>query len=126
MVKLLAVVLVVTPLPKFQERLVIVPEEVSVKVTASGTGPLVGVAEKDAAGTTTWPQQTWARMLTVSRYQPVPPLLLSVPARHLNWTCWPAAEAGRLTRPVMKPLELPLQAERPPKGLLNELLRLAV
>src|SRR5258708_37181234 len=44
--------LVIAPSPKLQLRLVIVPVEVSVNVTANGAGPLVGAAEKLAAGTT--------------------------------------------------------------------------
>src|SRR5258706_13455142 len=42
----------IPPSPKLQNRLVIVPVEVSVNVTVSGTAPLVGVAVKLAAGTT--------------------------------------------------------------------------
>ena len=51
-VRILAVVLVVDPSPKFQERFKIVPVEVSVNVTTSGHEPLVGVAEKLATGAT--------------------------------------------------------------------------
>src|SRR6266436_720609 len=46
-----AEVLVVEPSPKSQERLVIVPVELSVKTTARGLRPLVGMPEKLAAGT---------------------------------------------------------------------------
>ena len=42
---------VVVPSPKFQNRLVIVPVELSVKVTDSGLSPLVGVAVKAETGT---------------------------------------------------------------------------
>ena len=49
-VKLVAVVLVVEPSPKSQKRLVIVPVELSVKVTTKGSKPAVGLAEKCAAG----------------------------------------------------------------------------
>src|ERR1035437_2070660 len=48
---LVAVVLVVFPSPKSQNRLVIVPLELSVNVTASGAAPLVGVPVKLATGT---------------------------------------------------------------------------
>ncbi len=43
-------VFVVVPSPKFQKRFVIVPIEVSVKVTSNGTNPLVGVPVKPATG----------------------------------------------------------------------------
>ena len=43
--------LVVPPSPKFQNRLVIDPAEVSVNVTASGIVPLTGAAVKAAVGT---------------------------------------------------------------------------
>src|SRR5436309_3728673 len=43
--------LVVMPSPKSQNRLVIVPVELSVKLTVSGLRPLVGLAVKAAAGT---------------------------------------------------------------------------
>src|SRR5947209_4710171 len=49
-VKVVAVVLVVEPSPKSQNRLVIVPVELSVKVTVRGITPLVGVAAKLATG----------------------------------------------------------------------------
>src|SRR5215831_2582397 len=45
-VKFVAVVLVVIPFPKSQNRFVIVPVEKSLKLTVSGAWPLVGVAEK--------------------------------------------------------------------------------
>jgi hypothetical protein len=38
------------PSPKFQERLVTVPVDVSVRVTGSGAVPLVGLAVKLATG----------------------------------------------------------------------------
>ena len=47
-----AVVFDTAPSPKLQERLVIVPVEVSVKVTVSGFRPATGVPVKLAAGTT--------------------------------------------------------------------------
>src|ERR1017187_2465427 len=40
----------VPPSPKSQNRLVIVPVELSVNVTDKGTAPLVGFAPNDAAG----------------------------------------------------------------------------
>ena len=43
----------VLPLPKFQAHVVMLPVEVSVKVTAKGAGPLVGVALKAATGLAT-------------------------------------------------------------------------
>src|SRR5205809_3836134 len=46
----MVVVLVLAPSPKLQLRLVIVPAEVSVKVTTNGTTPLVGLAVKLACG----------------------------------------------------------------------------
>src|SRR5712671_5265727 len=49
--KLVSVVLLVAPSPKFQKRLVIVPVEESVNATARGATPLVGVPEKAATGT---------------------------------------------------------------------------
>src|ERR1051325_2811915 len=50
-VKLVAVVLVVEPSPKSQKRLVMVPVELSVKLTVRGETPLVGLAMKPADGT---------------------------------------------------------------------------
>ena len=50
--KEVAEVLVVEPSPKSQNRLVMVPEEESVKVTVKGLRPLVGVALKAAMGMT--------------------------------------------------------------------------
>ena len=44
--------LVTAPSPKLQNRVLIVPVEVSVKVTTNGATPLVTSAEKAAAGTT--------------------------------------------------------------------------
>src|SRR5258705_14024606 len=49
--RLVADVFNVTPSPKFQNRPVIVPVEVSVNVTFSGVTPLVGDAVKFAEGT---------------------------------------------------------------------------
>jgi hypothetical protein len=45
-------VFVVEASPKFQKRLVIVPVELSVKVTVKGFNPLVGLATKSATGIT--------------------------------------------------------------------------
>src|SRR3989442_11440961 len=50
--KVVAVVLVVELSPKSQNRLVIVPLELSVKLTVSGLSPLVGLPLKLAAGAT--------------------------------------------------------------------------
>src|SRR5437867_2252836 len=50
--KLVAVVLVVELSPKSQNRLVMVPLELSVKLTVSGLRPLVGLPLKPAAGAT--------------------------------------------------------------------------
>src|SRR5713101_3833320 len=50
--KVVAVVLVVELSPKSQNRLVMVPLELSVKLTVSGLGPLVGLPLKLAAGAT--------------------------------------------------------------------------
>src|SRR2546422_559371 len=50
-VRLDALVFVVEPSPKSQKRFVIVPVELSVKVTVSGLRPAVGLAVKLAAGT---------------------------------------------------------------------------
>src|ERR1051326_606752 len=46
----MAEVFVVEPSPKFQNRLVIVPSELSVKFTVSGLRPMLGVPLKFAAG----------------------------------------------------------------------------
>src|SRR5438445_5562224 len=51
-VRFVAAVLVVVPSPKSQKRLVIVPVELSVKLTASGRSPLVGLPAKLAVGPT--------------------------------------------------------------------------
>src|SRR5882724_3802918 len=45
-------VLVVEPSPKSQKRLLIVPVEVSVKLTVNGLRPLIGLPVKPAIGTT--------------------------------------------------------------------------
>src|SRR6266850_1227188 len=50
-VRLVMVVLVVAPSPKSQRRLVIVPVELSAKVTVKGLRPLVGLPTNDATGT---------------------------------------------------------------------------
>src|SRR2546430_14191203 len=50
--KVVAVVLVVELSPKSQNRLVMVPVELSVKLTVSGLSPLVGLPLKLAAGAT--------------------------------------------------------------------------
>src|SRR6266403_1534847 len=50
--KVVAVVLVVELSPKSQNRLVMVPLELSVKLTVSGLSPLVGLPLKLAAGAT--------------------------------------------------------------------------
>ena len=50
--KEVAIVFVVIPSPKFQNRFVIVPVELSVKVTVSGFNPLTGTPVKLAEGTT--------------------------------------------------------------------------
>src|SRR6266566_3638783 len=50
--KVVAVVLVVELSPKSQNRLVMVPPELSVKLTVSGLSPLVGLPLKLAAGVT--------------------------------------------------------------------------
>jgi hypothetical protein len=46
-------------------------------------------------------------------------LLESLPIRQRRTIIWPAAEAGRFTTVVMKPSDEPLQAARPPSGLLS-------
>ena len=50
---------VVEPSPKLQKRFVIVPVELSVKVTVSGFKPLVGLPTKLALGTTAPVPVTW-------------------------------------------------------------------
>ena len=50
--RMLAVVLMVAPSPKFQKRFVSVPVDVSVNVTVNGHAPKVGVASKLATGAT--------------------------------------------------------------------------
>ena len=49
-VRVVLKVFVVVPSPKSQNRLVIVPVEVSVKVTVNGLTPLVGLPVKEATG----------------------------------------------------------------------------
>src|SRR5215510_8528340 len=96
----MAVVLVVLPSPKSQNLLVIVPVELSVKVTVRGLMPLVGVAAKLALGRDA---AAPVRVLVL-----LPPLLVKVmtlvklPALvGLKLTCtrpvWPAA---RLIEPL--------------------------
>ena len=56
-------------------------------------------------------------ILIESMRQPLPPMASSVPRRQRRTTFCPAADGGRLTLDVMKPLfELPVQARRPARG----------
>jgi hypothetical protein len=56
-------------------------------------------------------------MASESMRQPCAPMLESLPSRQRRTTLCPAADAGRITVVVMKPLfELPVQARRPDSG----------
>ena len=114
---LVAVVFEVTPLPKLQNRFVIVPLEASVKITASGDAPLVGDAVNEATGGVISPQQDRAVTDIVSTYQPLEPTLLSEAQRQRSWTVCPEADGGSNNDVVMKPPEFPLQQRRPASGL---------
>src|ERR1700716_845822 len=92
--KLVRAVLVVEPSPKSQKRLVIVPVELSVKLTLRGLRPLVGLPVKLAVGTTAPVPVTVLVLL--------PPLLvktttlLKLPALAglkvtCTWPVWPGA-----------------------------------
>src|SRR4051794_15493883 len=110
MVKLVASVLVVAPLPKLQNRFVIVPVEASRKVTVRGGVPLVGEPVNEAKGGARVPQQVREIIATESRNQPLSATLASAPQSHLNCTDCPVAEGGRLTRVVTNPPEAPVHA----------------
>src|SRR6185436_10676928 len=71
-------------------------------------------------------QQTRPLTPTASMRQPLRPLPLSVPQRQRNCTLCPLAEGGKLTTVVTKPAEVPLQARRPPSGLLKLVLIVCV
>ena len=58
-------------------------------------------------------------MKMLSMRQPKLGTLLSLPMRQRRLMLWPTAAAGRFTTDVIKPLELPLHAERPAMGLLK-------
>src|SRR6266478_6303689 len=87
--KVVAVVLVVELSPKSQNRLVMVPLELSVKLTVSGLSPLVGLPLKLAAGATA-PVPVRALVL--------PPLLLLTTTTLLKLAALPGAK--RTTRLV--------------------------
>src|SRR2546423_7490125 len=110
MLIVVAVVFEVFPLPKFQNRFVIVPAEVSLKVTVSGGVPLVGAPLNNAIGGASVPQQVGETNAIESINQPVLPMLASHPARHFRRIGRAFAEEGKLTRVVMNPEELPVQA----------------
>ena len=83
------VALVVAPSPKSQNRLVVVPDEPSVKVTVKGTTPEVGPAVKAATGTAAaWP---------LTRLVAPPPLLVNTSALVKA----PAATGLNLTRTLV-------------------------
>src|SRR6266702_1542374 len=94
--KVVAVVLVVELSPKSQNRLVMVPLELSVKLTVSGLSPLVGLPLKLAAGSTA-PVPVSALVL--------PPLLLLTTTTLLKLAALPGAKrTTRLVEP--KPARL--------------------
>src|SRR5260370_11039658 len=89
--KVVAVVLVVELSPKSQNRLVMVPLELSVKLTVSGLRPLVGLPLKPAAGATA-PVPVRALVL--------PPLLLLATTTLLKLAALPRAKrTSRLVEP---------------------------
>ena len=62
----MTVVFEVEPSPKSHDRFVIVPVELSVKVTVNGFKPLVGLPTKEATGTTAPVPVTWFVLLPPS------------------------------------------------------------
>jgi len=80
---------------------------------AVGVGLGVGVTAGQAPGWET---------TTLSILQPSTPVLVSLPMRQRRTTLCPAAAAGRFTVVVMKPVEFPLHAGRPARGLLKPVL----
>src|SRR3989442_3633959 len=101
--KVVAVVLVVELSPKSQKRLVMVPLELSVKLTVSGLSPLVGLLVKLAAGATA--------PVPVSALVLLPALLLLTTTTLLKVAALPGAKlTTRLVEP--KPLRLKGVPER--------------
>src|SRR6266852_4807225 len=90
--KVVAVVLVVELSPKSQNRLVMVPLELSVKVTVSGLSPLVGLPLKLAAGT--------AAPIPVRALVLLPPLLVVITTTLLKLAALPGA---KLTTRLVEP-----------------------
>src|SRR6266567_2166222 len=105
--KVVAVVLVVELSPKSQNRLLMVPLELSVKLTVSGLSPLVGLPLKLATGATA--------PVPVSALVLLPPLPLLTTTTLLNVAALPGAKfTTRLVE--LKPLRLKGVPETMVKG----------
>src|SRR6266478_6348934 len=118
--KVVAVVLVVELSPKSQNRLVMVPLELSVKLTVSGLSPLVGLPLKLAAGATA--------PVPVSALAELPPLLVKTTTllklaalaglkATCTWPVWPGARLKGLPPAMAKgsvALAVPVRVRPPP------------
>src|SRR2546426_808933 len=104
--KVVAVVLVVELSPKFQNRLVMVPVELSVKLTVSGLSPLVGLPSKLATGTTA--------PVPVSALVLLPALLLLTTTTLLKVAALPGA---KLTTRLVEPK--PARLKGVPEKMVN-------
>src|SRR6266403_3792019 len=104
--KVVAVVLVVELSPKSQNRLVMVPLELSVKLTVSGLSPLVGLPLKLAAGATA-PVPVRALVL-------LPPLSVLTTTTLLKLAALPGA---KLTTRLVQPK--PARLKGVPETMLN-------
>src|SRR6266568_1520039 len=104
--KVVAVVLVVEPSPKSQNRLVMVPVELSVKLTVSGLTPLVGLPLKLASGA--------AAPVPLSALVLLPPLLVLITTTLLKV----AALSGlKLTTRLVEPK--PARLKGVPETMVN-------
>src|SRR5438067_716503 len=100
---LVAVVLVVALSPKFQERFVMLPEEVSVKVTVNGSEPFVGVPEKLAVGGGIAPARslyTVAKLFATTTLPMERPTLGAVPLANCEITSEPT-DVGAVPVPIL-------------------------
>src|SRR5690348_15537098 len=93
------------PSPKFHERFVIVPVELSVKVTANGFRPLVGAPLKLATGTTAPEPVTELLRLPALLVNTTTLLKLPVPAglkATETMSVWPAVKLNELPATILK------------------------
>ena len=101
-VRFVADVIDAPPSPKLQERLLIVPVEMSLKVTVNGVVPLVGVAVNSATGA--------MALLPVTRLVELPPLAVVKMTLFVNP---PAVTGAKLTVTLVEPPGATLKAGPP-------------